>query len=78
MEHIISSHILSHADTHNILYKYHHGFRSILSCETQLIEFVQDLADNMQCRRQTDVLIMDFSKVFDKVGHQRLLNKLKT
>ena len=25
---------------------------------------------------QTDVLIMDFSKTFDKVGHQRLIKKL--
>ena len=25
---------------------------------------------------QTDVLIMDFSKAFDKVGHKRLIKKL--
>ena len=25
---------------------------------------------------QTDVLVMDFSKAFDKVGHQRLLEKI--
>ena len=25
---------------------------------------------------QTDVLIMDFLKAFDKVGHQRLIKKL--
>ena len=27
-------------------------------------------------RGQTDVLIMDFSKAFDKVGHQRVIKKL--
>ena len=26
--------------------------------------------------KQTDVLVMDFSKAFDKVGHGRLLHKL--
>ncbi len=26
--------------------------------------------------KQTDILIMDFSKAFDKVGHERLLAKL--
>jgi hypothetical protein len=43
MEHIITSHIMSHADRHNIIYKFQHGFRKLLSCDTQLIEFVQDL-----------------------------------
>ena len=40
--------------------------------ETQLVEFIDDLAN----RGQTDVAIMDFSKAFDKVSHQRLLLKL--
>ena len=31
---------------------------------------------NMQMGKQTDVLVIDFSKAFDKVGHQRLLQKL--
>ena len=30
----------------------------------------------MQNGGQTDVLIIDFSKAFDKVGHQRLIKKL--
>ena len=29
-----------------------------------------------QAEVQTDVLIMDFSKALDKVGHQRLIKKL--
>ena len=42
----------------------------------QLLEFVHDLACNMQGGGQTDVVIMDFSKAFDKVGHRRLIKKL--
>ena len=53
-----------------------YGFREKRSCETQLLEFVHDLACNMQGGGQTDVLIMDFSKAFDKVGHQCLIKKL--
>ena len=48
----------------------------MLSCETQLVEFAHDLAKNCHGGHQTDVLVMDFSKAFDKVGHERLLQKI--
>ena len=67
---------MQHAENHKILYGLQHGFRSRLSCETQLVEFIHDLAGNCHRGRQTDLLVMDFSKAFDKVGHNRLLAKL--
>ena len=51
-------------------------FRSRVSCETQLIQFTQDLYDTLNQGGQTDAIVMDFSKAFDKVDHQRLLLKL--
>ena len=36
--------------------------------ETQLIEFVDDIK-SLQESQQTDVLILDFAKAFDKVNH---------
>ena len=77
MEHIICSNLMSHAKAHDLLYKLQHGFRERRSCETQLIEFVHDVASNMQGGLQTDVCVLDFSKAFDKVGHCRLLRKLE-
>ena len=68
---------MNHADRHQILYPLQHGFRSKRSCETQLIEFVDDITKNMSVGKQTDVLIMDFSKAFDKVGHSLLVHKLE-
>lgn len=76
MEHILVSNIIKHANRNNILYHLQYGFREKRSCETQLLEFVHDFACNMQGVGQTDVLIMDFSKAFDKVAHQRLIRKL--
>ena len=76
MEHVVARQIMGHADEHGILYPLQHGFRSMLSCETQLIELVNDLAKNLHGGHQTDMLVMDFSKAFDKVGHERLLLKL--
>ena len=68
---------MGHAEEHNILYGLQHGFRNGLSCETQLVEFIHDLAGNCHGGHQTDALVMDFSKAFDKVGHTRLTNKLQ-
>ena len=76
LEHLIVKHIMSHADTHNILYPLQHGFRTGRSCETQLREFIDDVTLNMENGKQTDILVLDFSKAFDKVSHPLLLHKL--
>ena len=77
MEHIITSSIMKHATTHNILYPLQFGFRSGRSCETQLTGFISDLLNSMHNSEQTDVLVLDMAKAFDKVGHRRLLKKLE-
>jgi hypothetical protein len=64
-EHLIAKHIMSHADTHNILYPLQHGFHTGRSCETQLLEFIDDVTLNMENGKQTDMLVMDFLKAFD-------------
>ena len=73
---VITSNIMSHLDKNKILFQNQHGFRSRVSCETQLIQFTQDLYDTLNQKGQADVIVMDFSKAFDKVDHQRLLLKL--
>ena len=75
MEHIICSNLMEHVSQNNILYSLQHRFRERRSCETQLIEFVNDVVSSIQDGLQTDVCVLDFSKAFDKVGHQRLLHK---
>ena len=47
------------------------------SCESQLILIVQDLAKGLNDEEQIDAVLLDFSKAFDKVPHQRLLEKLR-
>ena len=48
LEHIIARNIMQHAEKNNILYPLQHGFRKGRSCETQLIEFVDDISKNLQ------------------------------
>ena len=76
MEHIILSHISKHLAENNIIIDEQHGFREKLSCETQLIQATHDWAEVLNRGGQTDVLILDFSKAFDKVPHHRLSLKL--
>jgi len=53
MEHVVCSSIMNHANMHNILYPLQNGFRARRSCETQLINLVNDIANNMQSGLQT-------------------------
>ena len=77
MEHIICSHIMRHLERHNVLCDNQHGFRKFRSCESQLISTVEDLAKNLDIGNQTDMILLDFSKAFDKVNHSSLLSKLQ-
>ena len=77
LEHIIYKQIMDHLESSHILVLFQHGFRKRHSCETQLVSSIEDLARNLEKREQLDLLILDFSKAFDKVEHQRLPYKLK-
>ena len=82
IEHIIVSNIIKHLAFESILADCQHGFRSQRSCEIQLVQFYHDMLSNLDGARdlgqkQTDVIIMDFAKAFDKVPHRRLLYKFK-
>ena len=76
LEHIVHSNIMDHYDHLDILTDKQHGFRTKRSCETQLIVTIQELARNMSAGEQMDIVLLDFSKAFDKVPHRRLLMKL--
>ena len=72
LEHIIVSNINKHLAFESILADCQHGFRSQRSCETQLVQFYHDMVSNLDGARdrgqkQTDVIIVDFAKAFDKV-----------
>ena len=76
MEHIVVSNMMTHLESTGSLSERQHGFRAKRSCETQLVDFVHQLTSHLEQGQQVDAVIMDFSKAFDKVAHNRLLYKL--
>jgi len=66
LEHIYCSHLCHHIDANNVFGEANHGFRAKHSTETQLLVTSHDLLDQ---GKQLDILILDFSKVFDTVPH---------
>ena len=70
-------HIIYHnTNRHDLFSDAQHGFRRRSVCENQLALFTEDLASELDCRDQIDLIILGFCKTFDKVPHQRLLLKL--
>ena len=77
LEHIIVSNVMNHFDNYDVLTDCQHGFRRRRSCETQLLTLTDDLLRSLGKTKQHDLAILDFSKAFDRVPHQRLLAKLE-
>ena len=77
LENIVHSSIMRHLDQNSILTVKQHGFRKKRSTVTQLVATIQGIASSLRSGKdQVDVVLLDFSKAFDKVPHQRLFYKL--
>ena len=73
MEHIIHSSVLTHLENTNILSDEQNGFHKRRSCDIELVLTIHDLAKALDSGDQLDGILLDFSKAFDKVPHNRLL-----
>ena len=76
MQHILVSNIMKHFDSNDLLSPFQQSFRSKHSCETQLVSFTQEIFDNLEDSKQTDLIVIYFSKTFDKVDHNQFIYKL--
>ena len=76
LEHIVASSLAKHFTEQDIFYEMQHGFREKRSCEMQLKMLIDELSKNMQMGKQTDLILLDLSKAFVKVAHEKLLLKL--
>ena len=56
-----------------MLSKAQHGFVTVISCSTQLLELMEELTETIDSNGDVDIINLDFKKAFDKVPHKRLL-----
>ena len=76
LEHIVASSITKHLSKLNIFYELQHGVREKRSCESQLLMLVDDIFTSVYKKKQTDLILFDFSKALNKVSHEKLALKL--
>ena len=78
IQRIVRDAIVDHMERNNLFNIHQHGFRAGHSCVTQLLEVIEDIFEMIDEGHEVDVVYLDFSKAFDKVPHQRLLQKLRS
>ena len=78
LEHIISSKMYQHLEENHIICMEQHGFRKQRSCETQLISTIHDFATTLNVGGQVHAILLDLSKAFDTVPHNKLCYKLSS
>jgi len=76
IEHVVASYLRQIWDKNKWLYEGQHGFKGGYSCESQVITVCQDIADTMDNGDWIDAIVIDLSKAFDLVPHDRLLMKI--
>ena len=77
LESIMAKNIREHLDRHNLIKDSQHGFSKGKSCLKNLLSFYRNVFETADNNGKYGIIYFDFSKAFDKVPHQRLIQKIK-
>ena len=75
-EAIVRDDIVEFLEKNELIKDSQHGFRRGSSCLTNLLLFLDRIMQSVDEDLCVDVVFLDLAKAFDKVPHQRLLEKL--
>ena len=64
-------------ERNNLFSRRQHGFVPLRNCMSNLLICMKKWTVMLEKRYQIDIIYTDFEKVFDRVPHQRLLQKMK-
>ena len=76
-EKVVFNQLYKYLDKFNLLYKSQYGFRKGHSCEFAAMEVTDKIFNNLDKRKLPLALFLDFSKAFDTINHDILIDKLK-
>ena len=77
MERVIKEKMMKHLTSNKLIGSSQHGFMPKKSTSTNLVTYMDYITKNLDKGDPVDVLYLDFAKAFDKVPHNRLIQKLK-
>ena len=75
LERCIYNQLINHLS--NQLHNLQFGFLKGKSTTSQLLQVLHEIGEKLDKRVQTDILYLDFTKAFDRVGHQPLIKQLR-
>lgn len=78
MEKVVKAALVQHLITNNLISVSQHGFLRSRSCDTCLVDYMNDITLKRDNGLLVSVIFLDFKKAFDKVPHERLLAKLRS
>jgi ribonuclease P/MRP protein subunit RPP40 len=77
MEKIINRSLQSFLISNNLLHPAQHGFLPTRSCLSNLTIFLNDLSKAAEVKQKMDCIFFDFSKAFDVIPHNLLMQHLE-
>ncbi|CAH8638517.1 unnamed protein product [Dicrocoelium dendriticum] len=78
IEKIVKKRLIHLLQSKELLTPAQHGFRMGYSCVTNLLVTRQEWLQALNRGKSVDVIYIDFSKAFDKVNHEVLLDRLRS
>ena len=77
LESMVKRVIVEHVEDNKLIKISQHGFMKGCSCLTNLLDFFEEIYDELDTNNQVDPVYLDFAKAFDKVPHKRLIRKMQ-